>query len=378
MCTEFGAITGVFQPDSITQEYISRRRRKVNKVNSIYFQLDEDAEADYAGRFTIDLSKVEPSIAVHPKPDNVVPVSEKAGMHLDGVFIGACTTTEEGLVLAGLVLKAGLEQKLPLAKGGRHCVPGSLPIVEKLKELGLLEIYEAAGFMRGPPGCSFCVGLSAEKAAAGETWLSSQNRNFKNRMGPGPPKAGHGESKEQPTELGVIESKVVTLGDFIDTDAASLTDSLLALAPGPTLTTCVTDEDFGKHVLEHTYPEFRTAVRNGSQVVVAGNAFGVGSSREVAVFALKGAGVKAVIARSFAFIYGRNQPSLGMLGITIADEEFFALAKDGVEIIIDVPQRQIRIQERKFAFKLSEIEYNLTKNNGISETYRLYGKSIWE
>ncbi len=183
MCTEFGAITGVFQPDSITQDYISRRRRKANKVNSVYFQLDEDA--DYAGKFTINLSEVEPSIAVYPEPDNVVPVSEKAGVHLDGVFIGACTTTEEELVLAGLVLKAGLEQKLPLAKGKRHYVPGSLPIVEKLKELGLLEIYEAAGFTRGPPGCSYCVGLSAEKAAAGETWLSSQNRNFKNRMGPG-------------------------------------------------------------------------------------------------------------------------------------------------------------------------------------------------
>jgi len=106
-------------------------------------------------------------------------------MKLDGVFIGACTTTEEELVLAALVLKVGLEKKLGLAKGKRHYVPGSLPIVEKLKELGLLEIYEAPGFTRGPPGCSFCVGLSAEKAVAGETWLSSQNRNFKNRMGQG-------------------------------------------------------------------------------------------------------------------------------------------------------------------------------------------------
>jgi homoaconitase/3-isopropylmalate dehydratase large subunit len=59
--------------------------------------------------------------------------------------------------------------------------------VEKLRELGLLEVYEAAGFTRGPPGCSYCVGLSAEKAGEGETWLSSRNRNFKNRMGKGRP-----------------------------------------------------------------------------------------------------------------------------------------------------------------------------------------------
>lgn len=60
------------------------------------------------------------------------------------------------------------------------------------------------------------------------------------------------------------------------------------LAPGPTLTTCVTDEEFGQHVLEHTHPDFRAKVKDGQQIVVAGHAFGVGSSRECAVSALKG------------------------------------------------------------------------------------------
>lgn len=183
MCTEFGAITGIFVPDGITIDYVARRRRRANRQNSLYFR--PDADANYAGKYTIDLSKVEPSVAVYPNPDDVVPVSAKAGLQLDGVFIGACTTTEEELVLAALVLKVGLAKGLPIAKGKRHYVPGSLPVVEKLKELKLLEVYEAAGFTRGPPGCSFCVGLSAEKASEGETWLSSQNRNFQNRMGKG-------------------------------------------------------------------------------------------------------------------------------------------------------------------------------------------------
>ena len=183
MCTEFGAVTGVFVPDEITKRYVDKRRRKANKQNSTYFKPDEGAE--YASTHTIDLSKVENTIAVYPEPDHVVPVSEKAGMKMDGVFIGACTTTEEELVLAALVLKVGLANGLPMAKGKRHYVPGSLPIVDKLKDLGLLQVYEAAGFTRGPPGCSYCVGLSAEKAEKGETWLSSQNRNFKNRMGAG-------------------------------------------------------------------------------------------------------------------------------------------------------------------------------------------------
>lgn len=51
---------------------------------------------------------------------------------------------------------------------------------------------------------------------------------------------------------------------------------------------CKTDAERGAHVLQHTHPEFRSQVRNGQQVVVAGNAFGVGSSRETAVSALKG------------------------------------------------------------------------------------------
>jgi homoaconitase/3-isopropylmalate dehydratase large subunit len=173
-------------PDDVTSDYISRRCRKTNCINSLYFK--PDPEAGYAGTYTIDLSKVEASVAVYPNPDDVVSVSEKAGMHLDGVFIGACTTTEEELVLAALVLKVGLQKKLPIAKGKKHYVPGSLPVVEKLRELGLLEVYEEAGFTKGPPGCSYCVGMSAEKAAEGETWLSSQNRNFKNRMGKGEPR----------------------------------------------------------------------------------------------------------------------------------------------------------------------------------------------
>lgn len=185
MCTEFGAVTGTFVPDEVTKAYVDKRRRKANKLNSVYFK--PDAGAKYASEHVVDLSKVESTIAVYPEPDHVVPVSEKAGMKMDGVFIGACTTTEEELVLAALVLKVGLAKKLPLAKGKRHYVPGSLPIVDKLKQLGLLDVYEAAGFTRGPPGCSYCVGLSAEKAEKGETWLSSQNRNFKNRMGAGMP-----------------------------------------------------------------------------------------------------------------------------------------------------------------------------------------------
>lgn len=114
-----------------------------------------------------------------------MPVSSSSDTKLHGCFIGACTTTEEDLILAALVLEVGLNRKYELAPGKRHVVPGSLPIQAKLRELGLLDIYERAGFTIGVPGCSYCVGMGADQASEGETWLSSQNRNFANRMGKG-------------------------------------------------------------------------------------------------------------------------------------------------------------------------------------------------
>ena len=116
----------------------------------------------------------------------MVPVSEVAGTKLDGCFIGACTTAEEDLLLGAYVLEAGMKRGLKAVHHGRRVVvPGSRPIQHKLEKLGFLDIYRQAGFKVGVPGCSMCVGQGIDQAQAGETWLSSQNRNFKNRMGPG-------------------------------------------------------------------------------------------------------------------------------------------------------------------------------------------------
>jgi len=171
-------------PDEVTRNFIDRRKNPKHKKQAVYYRPDEDAE--YAESYTIDLGKVEPFVARYPSPDDVVPVSEVAGIKLDGCFIGACTTTREDLILAALVLEAGLKRGMkPGFHGNRKVVPGSRPILHDLKERGLLGIYTQAGFEIGVPGCSYCVGMSADKAGEGEVWLSSQNRNFKNRMGPG-------------------------------------------------------------------------------------------------------------------------------------------------------------------------------------------------
>lgn len=435
MTTEFGGVTGICVSDGITAAFVERRKLPKHKRDAAYYEPDKDAQ--YAETYIIDLDKVESFVARYPSPDDVVPVSEMADTKLDGCFIGACTTAREDLVLAALVLEAGLKKGLvPVDHGKRKVVPGSRPIVHELEELGLADIYRQAGFAIGVPGCSYCVGMSADKAAPGEVWLSSQNRNFENRMGTG--SIGHvtsavtvaassfgmkicdpaslleaidmerlreilGKEVSKPREIQYVEpaavdqstatatatatgddkqssqystakahrivGKVQTLGDFIDTDA---------LAPAEALTDASTPEQFGHYCLIHTNPDFRARVKEGLNIVVAGRGFGVGSSRDVAVTALQGAGVQCVIARSFAFIYARNQPNLGLLGIVMEDDEFHKLAEDDKEIEIDVDARVVRVEGQEFNFKLSPLEIKLWEQGGTGPAFKRWGKNILE
>ncbi|KAF2104217.1 aconitase iron-sulfur domain-containing protein [Rhizodiscina lignyota] len=439
MTTEFGGVTGIFVPDDTTRDFVERRKNPKYKKYSTYYRPDDDAR--YAESYIIDLNQVESFVARYPKPDDVVPVSEVAGIALDGCFIGACTTAYEDLVLAALVLEVGLKRGMkPTKHGKRKVVPGSKPILHDLRAWGLADVYEQAGFEIGVPGCSYCVGMSADKAGPGEVWLSSQNRNFENRMGPGaigsiasavtvaassfdmtvtdpkplldeidmnrlgeilairvhpetplryvepgsrdtvakPPREPASTDEElQGTDNAseaadpvsrVISGRVQTLGDFIDTDA---------LAPAEALVGNLSKEEIGQYCLYHTHPDFRRRIKeDGLNIVVAGKAFGVGSSRENAVTALQGAGVKCVIARSFAFIYARNQPNLGMMGIVMTDGKFYELAHDGEEIEIDVDQRVVRVGGQEFGFNLSELERQLWECGGMSPAFTRWGKDL--
>ncbi|KAJ4858218.1 aconitase family (aconitate hydratase) domain-containing protein [Trichoderma breve] len=430
MTTELGGVTGIFTPDHITKAFIDGRRVARHRNASTYFRADEGAV--YAESHVIDLAKVESFVAKYPNPDDVVPVTDVLGMKLDGCFIGACTTAEEDIILGALVLEQGLKSGLSPAKDGkkRKVVPGSLPILDKLRKSGLAQIYEDAGFEIGVPGCSYCVGISADRAKESEVWLSSQNRNFENRMGQGSignlasaatvaassikgklsgkepdwvepastvealpenvlsdsqsatPLTQHDDSKdsavvaaevsdqhEKKGEKLTIHGKIQRLGDFVDTDA---------LAPAQFLVSSRTNEEIGAHCLEYTNPEFRARAKEGFDVVVAGKAFGCGSSREQAVSALLGCGIKCVIAESFAFIYGRNQPSLGLLGFTMDDPAFFEAAVDSAEISIDLENNRIHIGETEFSFQLSTMERELVEAGGITPAFKKFGKQLFD
>ena len=95
-----------------------------------------------------------------------------------------------------------------------------------------------------------------------------------------------------------------------------------------------------------------------------------------------GLGVKAVIARSFAFIYSRNQPSLGLLGIEIRNEAFYDAATDDALVTIDVPTRTIRVgkgsEVKEFNFKMAEMEQKLLEYGGISTAYKSFKNELWK
>ena len=165
MTAEFGGLNGIFQADETIAQWLTERPDHHDTAQ--YFRADDDAR--YVGRYVIDLSKVEPQVASAFSPDNVFPISEIADLALDGAFIGACTTTEEELVLAGLILEKMLAsgRKPTVQTEKRLVVPGDLGIENRLKAAGLWSVYESAGFRVGPPGCSMCLGIASEKAGHG-------------------------------------------------------------------------------------------------------------------------------------------------------------------------------------------------------------------
>lgn len=150
------------------------------------------------------------------------------------------------------------------------------------------------------------------------------------------------------------------------------------LAPAEYIIHAHSNEAIGVHCLEYTDPEFRERVKQGQNIVVAGKGFGCGSSRMEAVMALLGSGVRCVIAESFAFIFSRNSPSLGLVTISITDPAFYQLATDDVEISIDLEHNQLQVGGKEFAFEFSRMEQQLMELGGITQAFHAHGKNLFQ
>jgi aconitate hydratase/homoaconitate hydratase len=398
--------------------------------------LRADEDAPYVAKYEVKLPEIEPQVALPFSPDKVVPVSQVQGMALDGLFIGACTTTEEELVLGALVLET--EEKRSGKKGRKPphpkqlVVPGDLSIQENLRRAGLWEIYQRNGFRIGPPGCSMCLGVASEKAGKGEKWLSSQNRNYENRMGEGSLahlasaatvaasalqmkvadprpllalvdqdryRAILGERKQRSVpevriaepemhvaaaaspggarqaraadraRAAVVRARIQRFGDDVDTDA---------IIPGE-FCHLTTVQELGAKCFHYVRPEFVQRAREGATVVVAGKGWGSGSSREQAVLALKGAGIQAIVAQSYAFIHKRNLVNEALPFLVVSDPQFYEVAGEGAEIEVDLAGGKVVVGGRAFAAaEPSRIIQALADAGGIVPAIQRHGTEVFD
>lgn len=142
--------------------------------------LEPDADAEYAAVIDIDLNEIkEPLLACPNDPDDIKPLSEVAGAHIDEVFIGSCMTNIGHYRAAGKVLEkmGNLPVKLwvaPPTKMDQH----------QLTEEGIYSIFGRVGARTETPGCSLCMGNQA-RVADNATVVSTSTRNFPNRLGNG-------------------------------------------------------------------------------------------------------------------------------------------------------------------------------------------------
>ncbi|MGC8780997.1 MAG: aconitase/3-isopropylmalate dehydratase large subunit family protein, partial [Anaerolineae bacterium] len=144
-----------------------------------------DPDAIYLERHVVDLSALEPMVAVPHNPAKAVPLSQVAGVRIDQAFLGTCTNGRlEDLAAAAAVLRKPDGSVRRTAAGTRLVViPASSEVLEQALKLGYIETFVAAGAMIGVPGCGPCMGNHLGVPAAGETVISSGNRNFRGRMG---------------------------------------------------------------------------------------------------------------------------------------------------------------------------------------------------
>ena len=356
-----------------------------------------------------------PVITDNYSPGDVVPVEKLAGKKVDQVYIGSCTNGR----IEDLRIAASIFRRSGKVADGVRCiiVPATQHIYEQAIEEGLITTFLKAGCYVNGPTCGACLGVSCGVIAPCEVCVSTTNRNFPGRMGkdgmvhlasPATAAITAIEGKiTEPTKHTCIrvlndyrrsklwESNVISTGwkekeskqpdytnllvgigggqkkdfsgkvfylpaDNIDTDQ---------IIPAKYLTE-TKKEEFGKHCLEDApiSDEDRPKLYQ-SQILVAGDNFGCGSSREHAPWALEAAGIRCVIAPSFARIFYENMFANGLLCITLSGPQMLSLLnlkERPRELLIDLKKCVVVSTAPliEFKFELSDYQKELIRNGG--------------
>ncbi|MBN1819657.1 MAG: 3-isopropylmalate dehydratase large subunit [Prolixibacteraceae bacterium] len=337
MATEMGAIAILIPPSEEVVSYCNSRSGK------LYEPVFADADAVYAKEMEIQVSEFNTVVSKPGKPHDVVSINEVSGLKIDSVFVGSCTNgrLEDMYVVAeilrGQKIAPGIVFKI---------VPSTDEIWNKCLEYGWISVYKEAGALVSNPGCAGCASGQVGQNGPGEITISTGNRNFTGKQGKGdvylasPAVAAASavagfittpdEIPESPVEFEklnaekkphsgnikneinkkpmVIEGRMWFIQeDNIDTDMIYHNRHL-----------SVTEiNEMGQYAFGNLkgWEDF-SGKANPGDIIVTGENFGAGSSRQQAVDCFISLGIQAIIAYSFGAIYERNAINAGFPVLT--------------------------------------------------------------
>jgi len=204
MATEFAAMTGIVAPDAKTFEYLADRRYAPESFEDPYWhELRTDDGARFDREIVIDAAALSPMVSWGTSPEHAMPIGSSVpqgparahdyigldagarllGTPIDVAFIGSCTNAR----LSDLRRAAALVKGRHVAPSIRKAmvVPGSSAVKRAAEAEGLDAVFTAAGFEWRESGCSLCFFAGGERFPEGSRTISSTNRNFEGRQGPG-------------------------------------------------------------------------------------------------------------------------------------------------------------------------------------------------
>ncbi|MGB2727610.1 MAG: aconitate hydratase [Halobacteriota archaeon] len=376
MGAECGVTTSVFPGDEITRQFLHAQGRAQD-----WLKIKADEDAEYAQVVEIDLSEVVPLVACPHSPDNVKTVKELEGMAVNQVCIGSCTNSSyKDLMTVARILKgkkAHLDVDVVIA-------PGSKQVLENICRAGALADLISAGARIAECACGFCIGNSYAPATDAVS-IRTSNRNFRGRSGTKTAKvylvspetaaatAITGKMTD-PRDLGMKYPLVEMPEQFYIDDSMILQPSKTpedveiyrgqnigeppSNSPLPEdISGFVAIKVADKITTDHIIPAgsrmkyrsniakyakfvfemedkgfYKRAVqyrdKRKHNVIVAGESYGQGSSREHAALCPMFLGVKAVIAKSFERIHAANLVNFGIVPLTFESEFDY----DGIDV----------------------------------------------
>jgi len=398
MGAELGATTSLFPSDEITRAFLRAQGREED-----WIELLPDPDAEYDEVIELNLSELEPLIACPHSPDNVVPVREVEGIKVDQVVIGSCTNSSFVDLKRSAVLLEGRRIHPDVIFA---VAPGSKQVLELITSDSSLLSFLKAGARILESACGPCIGMGYAPPTGGVS-LRSFNRNFEGRSGTPDAKvylaspetctasAIAGEivdprklaERENITWVKVELPERFPYGDeaFIEPlppEEASkveiyrgpnikplpsfdeLPENLsgkVALLVGDNITTdhimpagakilplrsnIYAISEFVYHYVDPEFvPRIKSIAKEGRfGVIVGGENYGQGSSREHAALAPRFLGVRVVIAKSFARIHHANLVNFGIVPLELANRSDYDKFSLGDEL--EIPELVGRLRE---------------------------------